>query len=69
MKLHINKLNLDLVFTIRCSGFMGCCVLSPGLFMGSCGEKTIRFRPSLVFKEFHVHQLLNILNDVLAEHK
>uniref|UniRef100_A0A672LFD7 4-aminobutyrate aminotransferase n=1 Tax=Sinocyclocheilus grahami TaxID=75366 RepID=A0A672LFD7_SINGR len=40
-----------------------------GLFMGSCGEKTIRFRPALVFKEYHVHQLLNILNDILAEHK
>uniref|UniRef100_A0A671RX37 4-aminobutyrate aminotransferase, mitochondrial-like n=1 Tax=Sinocyclocheilus anshuiensis TaxID=1608454 RepID=A0A671RX37_9TELE len=40
-----------------------------GLFMGSCGEKTIRFRPALVFKEYHVHQLLNILNNILAEHK
>lgn len=43
--------------------------ISSGAFLGSCGERSIRFRPALVFKEYHVHQLLNILNDVLAEHK
>ncbi|KAL4659077.1 4-aminobutyrate aminotransferase, mitochondrial-like [Arapaima gigas] len=40
-----------------------------GVILGGCGEKSIRFRPALVFKEYHVHLFLNIFNDVLAEHK
>ncbi|XP_062309069.1 4-aminobutyrate aminotransferase, mitochondrial-like [Osmerus eperlanus] len=39
-----------------------------GVLLGGCGDCSIRFRPSLVFKEYHVHLLLNIFNDVLAEH-
>uniref|UniRef100_A0A8C9VQI7 4-aminobutyrate aminotransferase n=1 Tax=Scleropages formosus TaxID=113540 RepID=A0A8C9VQI7_SCLFO len=44
-------------------------VRNKGIILGGCGEKSIRFRPALVFKEYHVHLFLNIFNDVLAEHK
>ncbi|XP_023677453.1 4-aminobutyrate aminotransferase, mitochondrial [Paramormyrops kingsleyae] len=44
-------------------------VRDKGVILGGCGDKSIRFRPSLVFKEYHVHLFLNIFNDVLAEHK
>uniref|UniRef100_A0A3Q0SJY6 4-aminobutyrate aminotransferase n=1 Tax=Amphilophus citrinellus TaxID=61819 RepID=A0A3Q0SJY6_AMPCI len=40
-----------------------------GLLLGGCGERSIRFRPALVFKEYHVNIFLNIFNDVLAQHK
>ncbi|GAA6081519.1 4-aminobutyrate aminotransferase, mitochondrial, partial [Tachysurus ichikawai] len=40
-----------------------------GVLLGGCGENSIRFRPALVFKEYHAHQFLNIFNDVLSEHK
>uniref|UniRef100_A0A3P9HN18 4-aminobutyrate aminotransferase, mitochondrial n=1 Tax=Oryzias latipes TaxID=8090 RepID=A0A3P9HN18_ORYLA len=40
-----------------------------GVILGGCGEKSIRFRPALIFKEYHVHLFLNIFNDVLAQHK
>uniref|UniRef100_A0A4W4H4H7 (S)-3-amino-2-methylpropionate transaminase n=1 Tax=Electrophorus electricus TaxID=8005 RepID=A0A4W4H4H7_ELEEL len=40
-----------------------------GVLLGGCGERSIRFRPALVFKEHHAHQFLNIFNDVLAEYK
>uniref|UniRef100_A0AAQ5Y1T6 4-aminobutyrate aminotransferase n=1 Tax=Amphiprion ocellaris TaxID=80972 RepID=A0AAQ5Y1T6_AMPOC len=40
-----------------------------GVLLGGCGDRSIRFRPALVFKEYHVHLLLNIFNDVLANHK
>uniref|UniRef100_UPI003AADBD11 4-aminobutyrate aminotransferase, mitochondrial isoform X3 n=1 Tax=Centroberyx gerrardi TaxID=166262 RepID=UPI003AADBD11 len=40
-----------------------------GVLLGGCGERSIRFRPALVFKEYHVHLFLNIFNDVLAQHK
>lgn len=40
-----------------------------GILLGGCGERSIRFRPALVFKEYHVHIFLNIFNDVLAQHK
>uniref|UniRef100_A0A3Q2VYH7 4-aminobutyrate aminotransferase n=1 Tax=Haplochromis burtoni TaxID=8153 RepID=A0A3Q2VYH7_HAPBU len=40
-----------------------------GVLLGGCGDRTIRFRPALVFKEYHVNLFLNIFNDVLAQHK
>ncbi|KAG5279385.1 hypothetical protein AALO_G00077230 [Alosa alosa] len=40
-----------------------------GVLLGGCGERSIRFRPALVFKEYHVHQFLNIFNDVLQDYK
>ncbi|MCJ8739674.1 hypothetical protein PDJAM_G00049910 [Pangasius djambal] len=40
-----------------------------GVLLGGCGEKSIRFRPALVFKEYHAHQFLNIFNDVLSQYK
>uniref|UniRef100_A0A3Q3L613 4-aminobutyrate--2-oxoglutarate transaminase n=1 Tax=Labrus bergylta TaxID=56723 RepID=A0A3Q3L613_9LABR len=40
-----------------------------GVLLGGCGSQSIRFRPALVFKEYHVHMFLNIFNDVLAQHK
>ncbi|KAL2100627.1 hypothetical protein ACEWY4_002388 [Coilia grayii] len=38
-----------------------------GVILGGCGDRTIRFRPALIFKEYHVHLFLNIFNDVLRE--
>ncbi|KAF0032188.1 hypothetical protein F2P81_014478 [Scophthalmus maximus] len=40
-----------------------------GVLLGGCGDRSIRFRPALVFKEYHVHIFLNVFNDVLAQHK
>uniref|UniRef100_A0AAQ4PLB9 4-aminobutyrate aminotransferase, mitochondrial n=1 Tax=Gasterosteus aculeatus aculeatus TaxID=481459 RepID=A0AAQ4PLB9_GASAC len=40
-----------------------------GVLLGGCGDRSIRFRPSLVFKEYHVHIFLNIFSEVLAQHK
>ncbi|XP_059190171.1 4-aminobutyrate aminotransferase, mitochondrial-like [Centropristis striata] len=40
-----------------------------GVLLGGCGDKSVRFRPSLVFKEHHVNIFLNIFDDVLAHHK
>uniref|UniRef100_A0A3B3U9F7 4-aminobutyrate aminotransferase n=1 Tax=Poecilia latipinna TaxID=48699 RepID=A0A3B3U9F7_9TELE len=40
-----------------------------GMLLGGCGDQSIRFRPALVFKEYHVHIFLNIFNDVLAQNK
>ncbi|KAG2455869.1 GABT protein, partial [Polypterus senegalus] len=40
-----------------------------GVVLGGCGERSIRFRPALVFKEHHAHLFLNIFNDILAELK
>lgn len=42
---------------------------STGALMGGCGDKSIRFRPALVAKEYHIQILLNVLNDVLAQIK
>uniref|UniRef100_A0A6Q2ZAX4 4-aminobutyrate aminotransferase, mitochondrial n=1 Tax=Esox lucius TaxID=8010 RepID=A0A6Q2ZAX4_ESOLU len=39
-----------------------------GVLLGGCGDRSIRFRPALVFKEYHVHIFLNVFNDVLAEY-
>ncbi|TTY71120.1 4-aminobutyrate aminotransferase, mitochondrial [Bagarius yarrelli] len=43
--------------------------LSSGVLLGGCGEKSIRFRPALIFKDYHAHLFLNIFNDVLSDHK
>uniref|UniRef100_H2TN05 4-aminobutyrate aminotransferase n=1 Tax=Takifugu rubripes TaxID=31033 RepID=H2TN05_TAKRU len=40
-----------------------------GVLLGGCGDRSIRFRPALIFKEYHVHLFLNIFNDVLAQFK
>uniref|UniRef100_A0A3Q3DA14 4-aminobutyrate aminotransferase, mitochondrial n=1 Tax=Hippocampus comes TaxID=109280 RepID=A0A3Q3DA14_HIPCM len=40
-----------------------------GILLGACGDRSIRFRPALVFKEYHVHMFLNLFNDVLAQIK
>ncbi|XP_028841443.1 4-aminobutyrate aminotransferase, mitochondrial isoform X2 [Denticeps clupeoides] len=40
-----------------------------GVLLGGCGDRTIRFRPALVFKEYHAHQFLNIFSDVLRDYK
>ncbi|MGH0170346.1 UNVERIFIED_CONTAM: hypothetical protein FKN15_000806 [Acipenser sinensis] len=40
-----------------------------GVVLGGCGERSIRFRPTLVFKQHHAHVFLNIFNDILAEYK
>uniref|UniRef100_A0A3Q1HWD2 4-aminobutyrate--2-oxoglutarate transaminase n=1 Tax=Anabas testudineus TaxID=64144 RepID=A0A3Q1HWD2_ANATE len=40
-----------------------------GVILGGCGDRSIRFRPALVFKEYHVHIFLNIFSDVLAQLK
>ncbi|KAG9337634.1 hypothetical protein JZ751_028392 [Albula glossodonta] len=40
-----------------------------GVVLGGCGERSIRFRPALVFKEHHAHLFLNIFNEALAEMK
>ncbi|MBN3303969.1 GABT protein, partial [Amia calva] len=44
-------------------------VRNKGVVIGGCGDKSLRFRPALVFKEYHAHLFLNIFNDVLAEFK
>lgn len=40
-----------------------------GVVLGGSGDKSIRFRPTLIFKEHHAHLFLNIFNDVLADFK
>ncbi|MEE6498485.1 hypothetical protein FKM82_003124 [Ascaphus truei] len=40
-----------------------------GVVLGGSGDKSIRFRPTLVFKEHHAHLFLNIFNDILADFK
>ncbi|XP_047215450.1 4-aminobutyrate aminotransferase, mitochondrial-like isoform X2 [Girardinichthys multiradiatus] len=40
-----------------------------GVHLGGCGDVSIRFRPALVFKEYHVHIFLNIFNNILAQYK
>ncbi|XP_053551219.1 4-aminobutyrate aminotransferase, mitochondrial [Bombina bombina] len=40
-----------------------------GVVLGGCGDKSIRFRPTLVFKEHHAHLFLNIFNNILADYK
>uniref|UniRef100_H3CSD0 4-aminobutyrate aminotransferase, mitochondrial n=1 Tax=Tetraodon nigroviridis TaxID=99883 RepID=H3CSD0_TETNG len=40
-----------------------------GVLLGGCGDCSIRFRPALIFKEYHAHLFLNIFSDVLAQFK
>ncbi|XP_030637374.1 4-aminobutyrate aminotransferase, mitochondrial-like [Chanos chanos] len=40
-----------------------------GVVLGGCGDRSIRFRPALVFKRHHTHLFLNIFNEALAEFK
>ncbi|CAH2306740.1 4-aminobutyrate aminotransferase, mitochondrial [Pelobates cultripes] len=40
-----------------------------GVVLGGSGDKSIRFRPTLIFKEHHAHLFLNIFNDILANFK
>ncbi|CAG5898951.1 unnamed protein product [Menidia menidia] len=45
------------------------CAVRPRVLLGGCGDRSVRFRPALVFKEYHVHMFLNLFNDVLAQYK
>uniref|UniRef100_A0A8C6WCW1 4-aminobutyrate aminotransferase n=1 Tax=Nannospalax galili TaxID=1026970 RepID=A0A8C6WCW1_NANGA len=40
-----------------------------GVVLGGCGDKSIRFRPTLVFRDHHAHLFLNIFSDILANFK
>lgn len=40
-----------------------------GVVLGGCGDKSIRFRPTLVFRDHHAHLFLNIFSDILAGFK
>uniref|UniRef100_A0A8C2R1G8 4-aminobutyrate aminotransferase, mitochondrial n=1 Tax=Capra hircus TaxID=9925 RepID=A0A8C2R1G8_CAPHI len=40
-----------------------------GLMLGGCGDKSIRFRPTLVFRDHHAHLFLNVFSDILADFK
>lgn len=40
-----------------------------GVVLGGCGDRSIRFRPTLVFKDHHAHLFLNIFNDILRDFK
>lgn len=44
-------------------------VLLPGVVLGGCGDRSIRFRPTLIFKDHHAHLFLNIFSDILANFK
>ena len=35
--------------------------------MGGCGERTVRFRPSLVFQSHHLKIAMDILNETCKE--
>uniref|UniRef100_A0A8I6G7C5 4-aminobutyrate aminotransferase n=1 Tax=Rattus norvegicus TaxID=10116 RepID=A0A8I6G7C5_RAT len=40
-----------------------------GVVLGGCGDKSIRFRPTLVFRDHHAHLFLNIFSGILADFK
>uniref|UniRef100_A0A8C3S1W6 4-aminobutyrate aminotransferase n=1 Tax=Chelydra serpentina TaxID=8475 RepID=A0A8C3S1W6_CHESE len=40
-----------------------------GVVLGGCGDRSIRFRPTLIFKDHHAHLFLNIFSDILADFK
>lgn len=44
-------------------------VLISGVVLGGCGDRSIRFRPTLIFKDHHAHLFLNIFSDILANFK
>lgn len=62
LKTTANELSLNRVYIYMYLSLIG-------VLLGGCGDRSIRFRPALIFKEYHVHIFLNIFNDVLAEHK
>uniref|UniRef100_A0A8D0HL65 4-aminobutyrate aminotransferase n=1 Tax=Sphenodon punctatus TaxID=8508 RepID=A0A8D0HL65_SPHPU len=40
-----------------------------GVVLGGCGDRSIRFRPTLIFRDHHAHLFLNIFSDILADFK
>ncbi|XP_077683992.1 4-aminobutyrate aminotransferase, mitochondrial isoform X4 [Eretmochelys imbricata] len=40
-----------------------------GVVLGGCGDRSIRFRPTLIFKDHHAHLFLNVFSDILADFK
>jgi len=38
-----------------------------GVLVGGCGEKTIRFRPALVFEPYHAHLLNEVMEKVVKD--
>ncbi|KAL7979082.1 hypothetical protein Chor_015106 [Crotalus horridus] len=40
-----------------------------GVVLGGSGNRSIRFRPTLVFRDHHAHLFLNIFSDILADFK
>lgn len=40
-----------------------------GVVLGGCGDKSIRFRPTLVFRDHHAHLFLSIFSGILADFK
>lgn len=69
------KLLLTLLSEVR-PAFAGCravmtegAVLPAGVVLGGCGDRSIRFRPTLIFKDHHAHLFLNIFSDILANFK
>ncbi|XP_074866388.1 4-aminobutyrate aminotransferase, mitochondrial isoform X2 [Carettochelys insculpta] len=40
-----------------------------GVVLGGCGDRSIRFRPTLIFKDHHAHLFLNIFSGILADFK
>uniref|UniRef100_A0A8C6Y6V3 4-aminobutyrate aminotransferase, mitochondrial n=1 Tax=Naja naja TaxID=35670 RepID=A0A8C6Y6V3_NAJNA len=40
-----------------------------GVVLGGSGDRSIRFRPTLVFRDHHAHLFLNIFSDILADFK
>nr|AAA70415.1 GABA transaminase [Rattus norvegicus] len=40
-----------------------------GVVLGGCGDKSIRFRPTLVFRDHHAQLFLNIFSGILADFK
>ncbi len=43
------------------------CPVSVGVFVGTCGNNSIRFRPALIFQEKHANLFIEILNEILAD--
>ncbi|KAH0631782.1 hypothetical protein JD844_019590 [Phrynosoma platyrhinos] len=41
----------------------------PCVVLGGSGDRSIRFRPTLVFRDHHAHLFLNIFSDILADFK
>lgn len=43
------------------------CLRNSGLHLGGCGERTVRFRPALVFTSKHWEQASHIIDSVLSD--